>query len=149
MKNNIPEVGDVVVLNPDSHAEIRANNRISVLSLLRTYRVTRVTEVKRFEDYITLDLVDGKTGENCTSASIYLDGTPFSCSSRHYDQPFFLILHDKPQASADCYCHCGGPSITTGFITQYSVCTVCKKEKKKKDQWDHSGNIFPHHIEDI
>jgi len=28
------------------------------------------------------------------------------------------------------YCNCGGPSVITGFTSSYSVCTVCKLEKR-------------------
>jgi hypothetical protein len=143
MKDNIPEAGDIVKVNPLAADEwlnsgrnaawIIKDNISSELKVLHIHR--------RDPRTIRVDLKEtrGARGFREDWVIIYNDGVIYTSGGQIWKQPLFLLADQQMDRSisktktADdsLYCNCGGPTKENyvGY-EKFLVCLVCKKESR-------------------
>lgn len=132
MKNNIPEVGDWVKINPECKEKVEQNG--SKLYLSDHDCDWYVVEVSPRPVYIGVYLKKHPEDTAKYAVGLTPNGYPVSDSRSATSCPFFILAGpvEKEQPDNSLYCSCGGYRKQSWTFTgePFWICSKCKKEKK-------------------
>ena len=142
MKNNIPEVGDILVINPEAIQEMKDNRQQTLGSnderdwleglTKHTKKPFKVVDIEHFNAEITV-ITDAKIhfGQQQQAFVIRASTGAAVDYTTAFLEPLFK-LYNTSTGDNSIYCSCNGPRKESMTFSgeKFYICETCKKEQR-------------------